>query len=91
MSGQSDYDTRDLTRLTNLENAVEAQLLQALLEDQGIRCIVEGWHSTPFDGIFEGKKGFGILKVFTGDLERAQAVLEDFRRARPAGEDGEES
>lgn len=71
----SDSDLEELTRLTN---PVDVSVLQALLEDHGIRSVTGGeaasgwyWHATP---------ALGGVRVYVknSDLSKAQQVIQDF-------------
>jgi len=84
-------DPLELVKLCTVETAIAAQVLEGLLEDQGIPSQLLTWHSTPLDGIFQTQKGHAELRVYRRDLERAREVLADFTRAEAANDaDGPE-
>jgi hypothetical protein len=84
-----EYDERELVKLVTVEDPVAASALIALLEDQGIRSLLEPWHSTALNGIFVSQKGHAVIKVFREDLAAARAVLEDFRKGVSGAEETE--
>ena len=79
MKDQDREKSRELADLCTVENAVELQVLEGLLSDQGIPCEVMTWNSTVLDGIFEATRGHASVKVYAEDLERAREVLADFK------------
>lgn len=84
MSPDSAADALELVKLCTVETAIAAQVLEGLLEDQGIPSQLVTWHSTPLDGIFERQKGHAEIRVYRRDLVRAREVLADFEHAEAA-------
>jgi len=80
------YRSDKMIELAILEDSVEVSSLGALLEEKGIRYLMEPLGSSPYAGIFETQKGQARLKVFETDAEAAQKVLDDFYEA-PAADD----
>lgn len=65
-----------------LSNIAEAETLKALLEDNGIDCLVHSFHDTAYDGIWQAQKGWGILKVMAKDQAKAERLIDEFLKAR---------
>lgn len=84
MPTEPPVDALELLPLCTVETAIAAQVLEGLLEDQGIPSQLITWHSTPLDGIFESQKGYAEIRVYRRDLARAREVLADFERAEAA-------
>ncbi|MCP4545909.1 MAG: hypothetical protein GY835_05510 [bacterium] len=92
MSDQ-ELDTRDLVKLTTLDNAIQAQVLGGLLTERGIRFVLDRWESMPYSDIFANQKGYARMMVFKADLAAAKTSLTDLKSladaedVRPASED----
>jgi hypothetical protein len=62
------YSTNDIN---------EARILRNALEDEGIRCKIDGEHQAGFTGM----DGIAIrLMVLEADVERARAFVEEHQR-----------
>jgi hypothetical protein len=77
MSKKMKSEERDLITLTTLNNPIEAQVLQGLLEEQGIDFLMELSESSALSEIFSPQKGYARVRVFKGDLDRAKEILAD--------------
>ncbi len=75
------YSREKMIELAILDDSVEVSILATLLEERGIRYLMEPMGSTPYGGIFETQKGQARLKVFQSDAEVAQELLDDFYQA----------
>jgi hypothetical protein len=77
------YSSEKMIELAILDDSVEVSILATLLEERGIRYLMEPMGSTPYGygGIFETQKGQARLKVFQSDAEVAQELLDDFYQA----------
>ena len=58
MNQQREYE---FIKVAVLENAIEAQVLESILEERGIPYRIRSYHDTAFDGLFQAQKGWGIL------------------------------
>ena len=64
------------TRLTTVNNSVEAHILADRLKDAGIDCAIHNENmSNVFGGLFCGFTGIDIF-VFEDELDKAKALLE---------------
>ncbi len=77
------YSSEKMVELAVLDDSVEVSVLAALLEERGIRYLMEPLGSTPYSGIFEMQKGQARLKVFQSDADEARILLDDFYQAPP--------
>jgi len=75
------YRTDKMVELTVLDDSVEMSLLGSMLDEKGIRYLMEPLGSTPYAGIFESQKGQARLKVFQEDATEAQGILDNFYEA----------
>jgi len=72
------FRSEKMVELVVLNDSVEVSALAALLEERGIRYLMEAIGSTPYGGIFELQKGQARLKVFKSDAEEARILVDDF-------------
>lgn len=49
------------TKILVLNNAVEAGLIEGLLNDKGIPHIIRSYHDSAYDGVFQLQYGWGQL------------------------------
>jgi len=61
-----------------LSNIAEANTLKALLEDNGIDCMVHSFYDLAYDGIWQAQKGWGVLKVLEKDQDKANDLIDAF-------------
>jgi hypothetical protein len=50
-------------KIVVLETEVQAQLLDALLTEQGIPHLMRSYHDSALDGLFQGPKGWGHVEA----------------------------
>ena len=78
----SDRHHDEIVRLVMASSPQEAHLWRQALEDQGIRCRVVGEYLGGF-GVVPPGHPVPELWVHQEDAERAQAILEGFRKHPP--------
>ena len=71
--------TMPYQRVAVLENLIEAQMLSAALDDQGIGYRVRSYHDTAYDGLFQFQKGWGEIQADESDRAEILQALEDIR------------
>ncbi|MBU0673919.1 MAG: DUF2007 domain-containing protein [Proteobacteria bacterium] len=69
------------------ENEAEALALKKLLEDHGIPGMLHSYRDSAYDGIFQNQYGWGALMVPEDDLQRAAAIVNEWRAAAPRGDE----
>jgi hypothetical protein len=75
-------NTDDFVAVARPRDEISANLIKAALEDAGIPAVVQGLHSSVWDGIFVPSEGsWGDVLVAKKDAEQALAVLEDYAKA----------
>ncbi len=72
------FNTEKMVEVAVLDDSVEVSILASLLEERGIRFLMEPIGSTSFAGIFELQKGQARLKVFQADADTTKGLLDDF-------------
>lgn len=65
-----------------LNNIAEANTLKALLEDNGIDCMVHSFYDSALDGLWQEQKGWGVLKVLAKDQFKAEDLIDAFLKAK---------
>lgn len=65
-----------------IENAVEANLLDGVLTQQGIPHAMRSYYDTAYDGVFQVQKGWGC--VLAPEPRRAEivAIIADLRQSQ---------
>jgi FAD/FMN-containing dehydrogenase len=84
---ETPIDPGDFALAVIAEDQMEAQLLVSACEEAGIPVILQSKRSGPVGTIASPVDGFHIL-VPQKELERAQTVLQDRKRALEADPDG---
>ena len=69
-----------LESIAVLDNEVQAGLVDTLLSSRGIPHIMQSYHDSAYDGLFQGQKGWGIVLAPAAFRNEIQAALEDIRR-----------
>jgi hypothetical protein len=67
-----------------LSNEVEARLLEATLEEQGIPHFIRSYHDSAYDGLFQQELGWGHVESLPEYEERIRAIYADLLEAGPA-------
>jgi hypothetical protein len=72
------FSQEKMVEVAILDDSVEVSALAAILEERGIRFLMEPIGSSSFAGIFELQKGQARLKVFKEDEDTAKNLLDEF-------------
>ncbi len=67
-------------RVGALDNEIEAMLLKSVLEERGIPHLLESYHDTAYDGLFQAQKGWGVVAVPRSHQQETREILEDIRK-----------
>lgn len=65
-----------------LKNAVEANLLEALLGEEGIPHYIKTYHDPAYDGPFTYKNSWGHVDAPKEYRQRISVILEEIRKAK---------
>ncbi|MBW1778597.1 MAG: hypothetical protein JRI76_10155 [Deltaproteobacteria bacterium] len=66
-------------RIAGLENAIEAQLVESILTEQGIPHRIRSYYDTAYDGLFQVQKGWGEIHAPASFKETIREILVDVR------------
>lgn len=66
-------------RIATLENDVEACLLDSVLNERGIAHMVQSFHDSAYDGIFQLQKGWGCVIGPGNCKQEILEILADLR------------
>jgi len=69
-----------LERIVTLDTEVQAELVDAVLSDRKIPHIMQSYHDSAYDGLFQMQKGWGVLLAPPDFKAEILAVLEDIKR-----------
>ena len=66
-------------KISLLENAIEAQLLGSVLEEEEIPHRIRSYHDTAYDGLFQIQKGWGAIYAPVEFRQEISEILKDIR------------
>jgi len=69
-----------LERIATLDTEIQAGLIDAVLSDRKIPHIMQTYHDSAYDGIFQVQKGWGVILAPREFRSEILAVLEDIKR-----------
>lgn len=64
-----------------LESIFEAQRLEAILQEQKIPHIIESYHDSAYDGLFQSYRGWGCVSSPAEYADVIEEILKDLRDA----------
>ena len=70
-------------KIALLDNAIEAQLVDSVLNDQDIPHMLRSYHDTAYDGLFQVQKGWGEVQAPAAFKETILEILESIRSEDP--------
>ena len=71
-------------RMATLDNEIEALLVASVLEERRIPHVLESYHDTAYDGLFQTQKGWGYVSAPKDYHEEVLEIISDIRQnARP--------
>ncbi len=69
-----------LERIVTLDTEVQAGLIDAVLSDRKIPHIMQTYHDSAYDGLFQLQKGWGVLLAPPEFRAEILAVIEDVKQ-----------
>jgi len=78
--GERPVAEEGLERIGVLDNEAQAGLLDSILADRKIPHIIQTYHDSAFDGVFQTQKGYGIILAPPAFSEEVLAALEEIKR-----------
>lgn len=70
-------------KIAILDNAIEAQLIGSILNDQNIPHMLRSYHDTAYDGLFQVQKGWGEVRAPSDFKKTIHEILESIRTQDP--------
>ena len=67
----------EYVKVQSLSNAVEASLVDAVLNERGIPHLIVSFHDSAYDGLFQAQKGWGIVKAPKEFEDEIKSVYKD--------------
>ena len=68
-----------LKKIASIDNIVQAQMLKALLDEQGIPHLIQSYHDSAYDGLFQGQKGWGYIEAPEAQEKEILTLLNGLR------------
>jgi hypothetical protein len=76
---KKDMEREPYTKVAVLESEIEAQILDSILNEQGIPHHIQSYHDTAYDGIYQAQKGWGRISAPAAWSEEIKEILSDIR------------
>jgi hypothetical protein len=70
----------EFRKIAILENMVESQVLDSMLNEQGIPHVMRTYHDSAYDGLFQSSRGWGHVEAPERHRAEIMAILEELRR-----------
>jgi hypothetical protein len=70
----------EYVKVQSLSNAIEASLMDSVLDEREIPHLIVSFHDSAYDGLFQAQKGWGIVKApkeFEGEVRE---IFEDISK-----------
>jgi hypothetical protein len=67
-------------KIANIENLIEAQVLESALKEQEIPHRIRSFHDTAYDGLFQFQKGWGEIYAPEEWKEEILEIIESNRQ-----------
>ena len=72
-------DSERFEKIAVLDNEVQAELMDDVLSDRKIPHIMQTYHDSALDGLFQIGKGWGVILAHASSREEILAALADVR------------
>jgi hypothetical protein len=70
----------EYTRVSTLENDIEAQLIDSILTERSIPHRMRSYHDTAYDGLYQSQKGWGYVSAPNVFHKEILDIISDVRR-----------
>lgn len=74
---------QDYLKVAVLGSIFEAQRLEAILTEKKILHIIESYHDSAYDGLFQSHRGWGSIKAPAQYSAPIKEILQDLRSDQP--------
>ncbi len=71
------FTGKALSKAFVLEGSVQAQLVEQILDQEGIPFLIQSYRDTAYDGIFTATMGWGAVITREADGEKARAIIQE--------------
>lgn len=80
----------EYVKVQALNNAVEASLMDAVLNKRGIPHLIISFHDSAYDGLFQAQKGWGVVKAPKEFEDEIKSIYRDIasREWEPLNDEG---
>ena len=72
---------QEFVKAVVLDNDIEAQLVDSILDDHGIPHVMQSYHDTAYDGLFQTQRGWGQINAPLSYQDAILEVVTEVRRA----------
>ena len=69
-----------LEKIAVLDNEVQAELVDSVLSERGIPHIMQSYHDSALDGIYQARAGWGHIEATADSRDEILAVIEELKR-----------
>jgi hypothetical protein len=83
-------ETERFEKVAVLDNEVQAELMDDVLSGREIPHIMQSYHDSALDGLFQAGKGWGVILAPASFKEEILAALADIRRQSESSPGGPE-
>lgn len=83
-------ETERFEKVAVLDNEVQAELMDEVLSERKIPHIMQTYHDSALDGLFQAGKGWGVILAHESSREEILAALADVRSQSQSASGGPE-
>jgi len=76
---QGGYWMEEFVRIAVLENDVEAQLVDSILNERNVPHLIQSYHDTAFDGMYQVTRGWGVISAPLQYRDEIMEIIDDLR------------
>ena len=69
-----------LEKIAVLDNEVQAELVDSVLSERGIPHLMQSYHDSALDGIYQARAGWGHIEAPADSRDEILAVIEELKR-----------
>jgi hypothetical protein len=67
----------DFAKIVVLDDEVQAELVDALLDERGVPHVLKSYHDSMLDGLFQGQAGWGHVEAPESRRDEVLAAVRD--------------
>jgi hypothetical protein len=69
-----------LEKIAVLDSEVQAELVDSVLSERGIPHLLQCYHDSALDGIYQARSGWGHIEAAADSRDEILAVIEELKR-----------